>query len=264
MNHKIIYGNCESILPIFKQDSVDLIFTSPPYAGKRGKQYDTISADEYVHWFSGISIMLQKVLKPTGTFILNIKEGTDKGERQGYVMDLVQTLKIQKWIHTETYIWHKSNAMCGKWPNRFRDSFEYLFHFTLNKKFYMNQKAVMKPIGEWVKKEGKRKPGMYKPKSGSVFCKDSNKINKLKMVYPSNVITMPTQSYNVGHPAAYPLALPEWFIKLFTKQHDVVLDPFVGSGSTCIAAKKLHRKCVGIENKEDYYNVAKRRMESIL
>ena len=72
---------------------MDLVFTSPPYAGKRAECFDTVSASSYCNWFLPISGELMRVLKPHGSFVMNIKEGVENGERQTYVMELVLALR---------------------------------------------------------------------------------------------------------------------------------------------------------------------------
>ena len=76
------------------------------------------------------------------------------------------------------------------------------------------------------------------------------------MAYPTNVVMMATESSNKEHSAVFPKELPTWFIKLFTKPGDTVLDPFLGSGTTLIASFHLDRNSVGIEIKEEYYKLA--------
>ena len=119
---RIILGDCLSVIKTLPDESIDLIFTSPPYADNRKKTYKGIPIKEYVNWFMPISAELRRVLKSGGTFILNIKERTEGGERQTYVLELILEMKKQGWLWTEEYIWHKKNCYPGKWPNRFRDS----------------------------------------------------------------------------------------------------------------------------------------------
>jgi site-specific DNA-methyltransferase (adenine-specific)/site-specific DNA-methyltransferase (cytosine-N4-specific) len=78
------------------------------------------------------------------------------------------------------------------------------------------------------------------------------------MAYPTNVLHLATECNNKNHSAAFPLELPSWFIKLFTKENDTVMDPFMGSGTTLFAAKNLKRNSIGIEIIADYYNTVKK------
>ena len=147
--NKIIKGDCLIVLQGISSECIDLIMTSPPYAKKRSTTYGGIHPNEYVNWFLPRSEQFLRVLKPSGSFVLNIKEGAQNGERQTYVLELVLELRKQGWLWTEEYIWHKRNCFPGKWPNRFRDAWEHCYHFTKNKNFYMNQEAVMVPMGDW-------------------------------------------------------------------------------------------------------------------
>ena len=133
----IYQGDCLQKLKLLEDNSVDLIVTSPPYADQRKSTYGGVSTKEYVKWFLPISKELLRVLKPTGTFILNIKEKVQNGERSTYVLELILEMRKQGWLWTEEFIWHKKNSYPGKWPNRFRDAWERLLQFNKNKKFNM-------------------------------------------------------------------------------------------------------------------------------
>ena len=260
----ILQGDCEEILKDFPDDSVDLIFTSPPYADQRKSTYGGIKPNDYVEWFLPKAEQFRRVLKPTGTFILNIKERVVNGERHTYVIELILQLREQGWLWTEEYMWHKKNSYPGKWPNRFRDSWERLLQFNNQKKFNMYQEAVMVPVGDWAKtrlaklSETDKRRDESKAKSG--FGKNISNWVGRDMVYPNNVLHMATECYNRNHSATFPVALPSWFIKLFTLPGDVVLDPFLGSGTTAVAAKQLGRRYIGIDTNPEYCEIAKERV----
>ena len=265
--NKIYHKDCLTMLKQLEKNSIDFIVTSPPYADNRKKTYGGVPTKKYVDWFLPISAELKRVLKPSGSFILNIKERTVDGERGTYVLELILEMRKQGWLWTEEYIWHKKNSFPGKWPNRFRDAWERCLHFTKQKKFYMNQDAVKVPMGDWAKKRLKKLSKTDKirdeSKVQSGFGKNiSNWIGK-DLAYPTNVIHMPTECGNVNHSAAFPVSLPSWFIKLFTKEKDLVLDPFMGSGSTALAAINLNRHFIGTEVHEEYYKTALNRIKEI-
>jgi len=256
---KLILGDCNKELKKLDENSIDLIFTSPPYADQRKNTYGGIHPDKYVEWFLPISKELLRVLKPTGTFIFNIKERIINGERHTYVMDLITSMRKQGWLWTEEFIWCKKNCYPGKWPNRFRDSWERLLQFNKNKNFKMFQDVVMVPMGDWAKTRLRNLSPTDKirdeSKVGSGFGKNvSNWLGRNK-VYPTNVLHMATECSNKDHSAAFPESLPEWFIKLFTVEKDLVLDPFMGSGATIKAAQRLRRNSIGIEIQPHYYNM---------
>lgn len=256
----IVNGECLGVLRTLPDACVDLVFTSPPYADNRKKTYQGIPIERYVQWFLPISGELIRVLKSEGSFVLNIKERTVGGERQTYVLELILAMRDQGWFWTEEYVWHKKNCYPGKWPNRFRDAWERCLHFTKQKRFKMYQQAVMVPIGGWSEKRLSRlsETDRIRDEShvGSGFGKNVSNWLGRDRVYPTNVLHLATECANRGHSASFPVALPTWFIKLFTKEGDVVLDPFAGSGTTALACVKLNRRFVGIEAKEEYCKLA--------
>jgi len=261
-------GDCREKLKELPDDSVDLIFTSPPYADSRANTYGGIKPDEYVDWFLPISAELLRVLKPTGTFILNIKEKVVNGERHTYVIELILAMRKQGWLWTEEFIWHKKNCYPGKWPNRFRDAWERLLQFNKTRKFHMYQESVMIPMGSWAERRLKKlsPTDLLRDPSrvGSGFAKRvANWLGREK-VYPTNVLHLPTETKNRQHSAVFPEALPEWFIKLFTKEGDWVLDPFMGSGTTLRVAQKLGRNAIGIEILPEYFALAQQQTSPVV
>ena len=258
---KLILGDCKKELKKLKSNSIDLIVTSPPYADSRKGTYGGIHPNEYVEWFLPVSCELLRVLKPKGTFILNIKEKIVNSERHTYVIELISQIRKQGWLWTEEFIWHKKNCYPGKWPNRFRDSWERLLQFNKTKKFKMFQDKVMLPTGDWAKSRlrnlSKTDRLRDESKVGSGFGKRIENWVGRQLAYPSNVLHLATECSNKNHSAAFPEALPEWFIKLFTEEGDWILDPFMGSGTTNKVAKKLNRNSIGIEVLKEYYLQAK-------
>jgi site-specific DNA-methyltransferase (adenine-specific) len=257
----IIQGDCLDALRQFDVGKFDLIVTSPPYADQRNKTYGGIKPEKYVGWFLERSEQFLRVLKPTGSFVLNIKEKAEAGERHVYVLELILALRKQGWLWTEEYCWHKKNCHPGKWPNRFRDSWERCLHFTRSRHFKMYQEAVMVPMGDWRHARLKNLSETDKRRDNSHVesgfgKKIANWVGRDK-AYPSNVLHFATECGNKRHSATFPKALPEWFIKLFTAPGDWVLDPFAGSGTTNIAAFELGRNSVGIDRLAEYVDLAK-------
>lgn len=286
LNTNILYkGDSAKLLTDkakFPDKSVNLIITSPPYADKRKSTYGGIHPDKYVEWFKPISKELHRILKDNGSFILNIKEHPKNGERGTYVLELILEMKKQGWLWIEEYCWYKKNSFPGKWPNRFRDSWERCLHFTKKKNFKMYQEAVKVPIGDWAAKRFKSMSEndflRYTSKNNSHLGRNvANWLNKKKVLphnvivfeeehrlYLSNVIetaTVPKESNN--HSAVFPIELPTWFIQLFTKEGDVVLDPFMGSGSTGVAALLNSRNYLGTEIQSEYVKEAKKNIQEV-
>ena len=256
----LLPGDCREVLPSLAAESVQLVVTSPPYADARSRSYGGIHPDDYVDWFLPIGAALLRVLKADGSFVLNIKERVVSGERHTYVLELILALKRQGWLWTEEYSWHKKNCYPGKWPNRFRDAWERCLHFTKAKRFKMNQDAVRVPMGNWadsrLKNLSETDRRRDESKVGSGFGKNVSNWLGRDTVYPTNVLHMATECANRGHSAAFPRALPEFFIRLFTDPGGLVLDPFLGSGTTAAAAKALGRRWLGIGMRADYLQQA--------
>jgi len=261
--------------------TIDLIVTSPPYSDRRQKVYGGISSKEYVKWFLPISYELLRILKKSGSLVLNIKEHVENGERSTYVIEMILALRQQGWKWIEEYCWYKKTAFPGKWPNRFRDSFERCLHFTKEKKFYMNQDAVKVNIGDWSTKRFKSMSEndyiRYVSKNNDHLARNvSNWIDR-QQVYPHNVVVFENEHYcfptnvleispvthNRNHSACFPIELPIWFIKLFSKKGDIVLDPFSGIGTTALAAIQLRRNYIGIEKEEVFINTAEENINEL-
>ena len=260
----ILQGDCGEVLRGVADESMDLIFTSPPYADSRKRTYGGIHPDDYVEWFLPKAQQFLRVLKPTGTFVLNIKEKVVTGERHTYVIELILALRAQGWLWTEEFCWHKKNCYPGKWPNRFRDAWERCLHFTKAKRFKMNQDAVRVPMGDWADSRLRNLSDTDRrrdeSKVGSGFGKNISNWLGRDTVYPTNVLHMATECANRDHSAAFPLALPQWFIRLFTQPGDTVLDPFLGSGTTALSARELGRRYLGIDIDPVYCRMAEAKL----
>ena len=257
LRQRVFQGDCADVMQKrLDVDSVNLIVTSPPYADQRKSTYGGIHPDDYVDWWLPRAAEMKRVLRQDGSLVLNIKERVVAGERHAYVLELILAMREQGWLWTEEYVWHKKNCYPGKWPNRFRDAWERLLHFTLDRKFAMYQEEVMVPMGDWRQRRlsnlSTTDRARDESKVGSGFGKNVSNWVGRDMAYPTNVLHMATECANKAHSAAFPSALPEWFIKLFTKPGDMVLDPFMGSGTTVLAARTLGRSAIGIDTDEAY------------
>jgi site-specific DNA-methyltransferase (adenine-specific) len=260
-NISTIYArDVSSMLGVLDDNSVDLIITSPPYAERRKKAYGGIAGEKYVEWFLPISAELRRVLKPTGSFVLIIKEGTHHGERQTYVYELALALREQGWLFVDEMIWHKTNPFPTGNKNRLKDAFERCYHFAKTREFKFFPEVVRtKSTSKWAADTERRKnKGPHRTTNGSGMHMSRRITGDL--VRPSNVVTMPSSSINIKHPAVFPVELPEFFVKLMTEKGDVVLDPFMGSGSTAIAARGLGRLYVGLELSEEYLELSAKRL----
>ena len=254
--NRVHRGDCLDVMMLLPSNSVDLIVTSPPYADARTHTYGGVKPDEYVEWFCVRAVEMRRILKPSGSFVLNIKEKAVGGERHTYVLELILALKREvgfRWV--EEYIWHKTTSAPGKWKYRFRDAWERIIHFSKTKEIKMRQDAVKVPIGDWTEK---RLRNMSKNDRERQESATNSRIGRRieawegkDTVYPSNVLHRSPVAHNTGHSAAFPEWLPEFFINLFTDEGDIVLDPFLGSGTSYRVASRLNRIPIGIELNPD-------------
>ena len=257
---RILRGDCEVLLRDVPDACVDLIVTSPPYADSRRRTYGGVHPDDYVAWFLPRAGQFRRVLKPEGTFILNVKERVAEGERHTYVLELILALRRQGWLWTEEFIWHKKNCYPGKWPNRFRDAWERCLQFNKQKRFRMFQEQVMVPMGGWAESRLRNLSSTDRQRDpsrvGSGFGKNVSNWLGRERAYPTNVLHLATECGNKNHSAAFPRALPDFFIRCFTQPGDLVLDPFMGSGTTALAAKSLGRHWLGVDADPEYCAMA--------
>ena len=139
VSSRIINADCSKFLRKMDDASVDFIITSPPYADQRKSTYGGIHADDYVAWFTPIAKQFYRVLKPAGSFRPEY-QGTGSRWRKAYLCFGIDHRHEKNGVALDERVyWHKKNCYPGKWPNRFRNSWERCLHFTKSKNFVMNQ-----------------------------------------------------------------------------------------------------------------------------
>ena len=267
--HRLLCGDSRKpgdVADLLGGRRIDLAFTSPPYASQR--KYDEASGfrpirpDDYVDWFSDVQANVAAHLATDGSWFVNIKASADGLDTSLYVIDLVAA-------HVRRWGWHFATEFCwqrGGVPKqvtqRFKNQFEPVFQFAL---------------GRW-----KMRPGDVRHASDSVPIAigagagdtgwgnqrqgvggDAVLPNKSEpgLAYPGNRLPTFGPPAAMGHSAAFPVGLPEFFIKAFSNPGDAVYDPFMGSGTTMIAAEKNGRHAYGIEISPKYCDVILARWE---
>jgi site-specific DNA-methyltransferase (adenine-specific)/site-specific DNA-methyltransferase (cytosine-N4-specific) len=261
----VIHGDCLSTLSELystNKEFADLIIFSPPYAQQRQDTYGGVPENDYPDWMLSVVRAGMMILKPTGSLVINIKEHVNDGVRSLYVLETTLLL-AREFRYVDEYIWHKTNPFPTGSKKRLKDGYERCLHFTKSAdyQFYpdsVSEKSTSKYAGD---NERRKNKGAHNTTNGSNMHMSKRIIGEL--VRPSNVITMPVSCLNIDHPAVYPIALPEFFIRLMTKEGDVVVDPFLGSGTTALAAVKLGRQYLGIERDEAYIRLAESRIAAL-
>ena len=262
------WGDGAQWLPALPTGSVDLWFTSPPYADARA--YSRIHPDRYVEWFLPYSESMLAAARDSGWLVLNIKNrvaksGPLQGQRHPFVYQLVLALQQQGWRWLETYIWSKPNAVPGRFGPRTKDSFEYVYAFAKGREPYFDLSAIRVPYKTTAAEIERRKlDRLGRRNTDAGFGRDRTTTYRHGGADPGNVVSVP-QTYNQhkgagGHTAAMPEGLAEFFVKACSPPGGVVLDPFAGSGTTAVVARRLGRQGGGLEIHKGFVDVARRRL----
>lgn len=254
----LLQGDSSKELSKLLSESVDLIVTSPPYAKQRG--YNGYDASAFNDFLMPILNECKRVLKDSGSLVLNIKEHCSKGQRSLYVYHLVIAMVEAGWRLVDEFVWYKTNPFPTGSSKRLKDSWERIFHFTKSNNYKFLPNEVLIPSeSKWLESDKKRKnKGEHKTTNGSNMNMSKRVVSD--MVRPSNVIKGSTSNTNIAHPAVYPLYIPEFFIKLMSEEGDTILDPFLGSGTTGISAINLNRNFIGIELDSSFFDLSKKRI----
>ena len=267
MRDGVVQGDALELLPQLEKASVDLFFTSPPYADQRA--YSRIHPDRYTEWFLPFARHMLEATSDSGSMVINIKNrvagtGPLRGQRHPYVYELVLALQHMGWRWIETYVWAKPNGIPGKFGPRTKDSFEYVYHFAKGSHPYFNLDAVRVPYksdASEIARRSKDTNGRKATEAG--FGRDRSNTYKHGGADPGNVISV-SQTYNqfkgVKHTAAMPEGLAEFFIKAVSPENGLVVDPFAGSGTTVTVARRHGRRSFGFELHEEFVLEARRRI----
>lgn len=280
--HRLICGDCRDLTTVQRLldgRRVNVCITSPPYATQR--EYDSSSGfrpvppDEYVAWYADVAANVAAVLAGDGSYFLNIKEHAEGGQRSLYVKDLVIAHARQwGWWFIDELCWRKTdNGVPGYWPNRFKNSWEPVFHFVAPE---AKIKFRPKRVGHESEDCFDYSPSNPKSRSGSGLLGTGARgvaAGKAEatdadgrhagVARPSNVIEVKSESSQGAHSAPFPRALVEFFIKAFSDAGDIIFDPFLGSGTTMAAAHVLGRAGYGCELSPSYCDVALRRVMNL-
>lgn len=263
----VTWGDARAWLPALPEGSVDLFFTSPPYADAR--PYSRIHPDGYVDWFLPLAREMLRVTAEDGSFVLNIKNrvaksGPLRGQRHPYVYDLVLALQRLGWRWLETYIWAKPNAVPGRFGPRTKDSFEYVYHFAKGSKPYFDLDSVRVPYKTSQSEIARRRLDPNgRRETAARFGRNRAQTYEKGGADPGNVISIPqtyNQHYGVDHTAAMPEGLASFFVNATCPPNGVVVDPFCGSGTTQVVARRNGRVGAGVELHCEYVQVARERL----
>lgn len=263
-------------------NSIDLVVTSPPYALHFKKEYGNASQAEYLGWLLPFASEIRRILKPTGSFVLNLGGAWEPGQptRSLYHFRVLLALVDELKFHlAQEFFWFNPAKMPApaEWVNvrriRVKDSVEYLFWLTKDPWANADNRRVLQPYSDDMKRLIKR--GLKQTTRPSGHNINGSFATDQGGSIPANLIQCGNNESNSAyikncktagskvHPARFPAELPRFFIEFLTKEGDIVLDPFAGSNTTGQVAESLHRKWVGVELREDYAVQSKLRFTGV-
>jgi len=294
LRNQIFQGHCLNVLKTFPEKSINMCVTSPPYYGPR--DYETEpqdwgdwkgelgrepNPDLYINHLCQIFNEVWRVLMDNGTLWVNIDDSHGKNKSLLGIPARFQLAMIQKgWICRNVIIWYKGNSMPESCTDRFTIDFEYFYFFSKQEDYYFEQlfeSAYATPWSNKSKKGGiqavnnpRQHFKTYKDKQASELgCSPSSGLRqKQKPQYKlrrniRSVWLVNTVPHPEAHFAIFPEKLIEIPIKTCSKMGDLILDPFLGSGTTMNVAKSLARDCVGIDLNPEYIQIADKKTEAL-
>lgn len=284
-HNKILQGNVKQRLKDIEDNSIQLIVTSPPYykLRKYSKKEQTaaeeigreVSVDQYVKDLTEIFECLKPKLKENGLFWLNLGDTFINKEQQGVPWRVALSLMNSGWILRSDVIWHKPNAMPSSVTSRPTVDHEYFFMFSKTKSYYYDADSIREPNITFTDKSkmkggrnhfGKVNGTPEKGKNGGNSNLHNGRWDQAfnpKGRNKRTVWSIPLSKFRGAHFAVFPEKLVETPILASTKPGDTVLDPFAGSGTAGVVAKRLGRNFVGIELVPEFAEMAQRRIDEI-
>lgn len=267
-------GDSLELLALIPDESVDLVVTSPPFALLREKAYGNARQVDYVDWLAQFAPHVHRILKPTGSYVLDLGGAYERGApvRSVYQFRVLLRHVDECGFHlAEEFFWHNPSKLPSpiEWVNkrkiRAKDTVNVLWWLSKSEWPKANVSHVLAPYSARMKTLLRDPAKFYTPKErpsghsiSAGFAKDNGG------AIPSNLLQVPNTESNgdylrlckqfeiVAHPARFPLAIPEFFIKFLTDPGDFVLDIFGGSGTSAEAAEKWERRWQTIDLNRDY------------
>ncbi len=266
---KAYKGDAFTVLPTLADESVALVFTSPPFALRRQKAYGNVSAAEYVDWFWPLAEQIHRVLRTDGSFVMELGGAWNPGSGTRSLFPYELLLRLGKLFHlAQDFYWHNPSRLPSpaEWVTirrtRVKEAVTSIWWLSKSTEPRADNRRVLVPYSKSMKrllKDGYKsalRPSQHE--IGPHFQRDNGG------AIPPNLLTVPnTRSYDeylfrcraAGlpiHPARFPPELPDFFIRFLTDEGQTVLDPFAGSNVTGQVAEALGRKWIAIEVNGDY------------
>ena len=246
--------DCLDGMKMIKDNSIDLIVTSPPYIDMRDYNHKegTIKPSDYIEWLRPKVKEMLRILSPQGSFVLNLNDKPQNKIRNPWIFYTITMIIDEGFLLYDTVIWDKLKSFIMPDKSRMSDQFEYLFWFVKTRNYKISFPEEVKiPVSEATIKRRKTP------------CHDKDMSNLPTVKIPSTILKISSVTKFKEHKASFPEELPKFFIYCCSKEEDTILDPFMGSGTTAVASKKINRNYIGFELNQEYCNIAKKRVTNI-
>ncbi|HYN83242.1 MAG TPA: site-specific DNA-methyltransferase [Gemmatimonadaceae bacterium] len=279
--NSVVRGDAREVLKSFPDNSVDCVVTSPPYYLQRDYGGPSqigceSSPEEYVGALVSVFEECRRILKTNGTFWLNLGDKYFDGQLLGMPWRVALALQSSGWLLRSDIIWHKANAMPSSVRTRPTTDHEYVFFFSRAKDYFYDADAVREPhitFSPETKMRGGR--GHFGKRGGTPEAGKNGGNSNLhnarwdQAFHPNGrnrrtVWRIPLSKFPDAHFAVFPEDLVEVCLKAGCPKNGIVLDPFLGSGTTAVVAQRLSRNYVGIDSNEDYCRMSEQRLASQL
>lgn len=276
----ILHGDALRLAASWPDTFVDCIVTSPPYWQQRDYRGSTIQVGleatpaEYVRKLTDVFSQCRRILKSTGTLWLVIGDKYSSGEQLGLPWRVALSLIDDGWILRADCIWHKPNAMPSSTKSRPTVDHEYIFFFTKSKDYYYDADAVREPHVTFTEKSrmrgGRNHFGIRggTPEAGKNGGSTNLHNGRWDQAFhplgrnKRTVWSIPLSKFREAHFAVFPELLVETCIRAGCPERGLVLDPFVGSGTVPVVARRLGREYLGIDCVQEYCEMARRRLKA--
>ncbi|GIW78977.1 MAG: methyltransferase [Gemmatales bacterium] len=274
-------ADARDLLQRFPDESVSLVLTSPPFALRRQKAYGNVAPKEYIDWFLPFAEQIQRILRADGSFVLDIGGAWNRGSatRSLYHYQLVLKLIESGWFHlAQDFYWYNPSKLPtpAEWVTirrtRVKDAVTTLWWLSKSENPNADNRRVLKPYSRSMKRllrdgyEVARRPSQHD--ISPHFRRDNGG------AIPPNLLAVPNTRSNDDyfrrcreaglpiHPARFPDAVPDFFIRFLTEPGQLVVDPFAGSNVTGYVAESLNRRWIAIEINADYVSGSRLRFGS--
>lgn len=286
-------GDSRELLRAMPSSSVNLVFTSPPYALHFKKEYGNVHKDEYVEWILSFAREIHRVLTDDGSFVLNIGGSYNKGvpTRSTYHFKVLLALVEEVGFHlAQEFFWYNpaKMPMPAEWVTvrriRVKDSVEYVWWLSKTPWPKANNRRVLKTYSADMIRLNQRGVRATVRPSGHNITSDFDKVdaggsippNVFEEAIASDLLKFGNNAANDAytkrckeagakiHPARFPTTLPDFFMRFLTDEGDLVVDPFAGSNTTGMVAENLGRRWLGADTVEEYLQTSKFRFDSLI